>query len=161
MSQTSNVWALVRRQTVLANPKSAVDIFQTFGAGTHPGLFSSGVLRARLRNQVPKTQQNVTPSTECYAGRSKAARQGRPDVPSHVSCVKNRAVPASHPKILFLCHVTHAALDHSTHYTPLDITSRLFQTLNVPSYNTKREPELHGYQLSEAAHVFKSEPLSC
>lgn len=60
-----------------------------------------------------------------------------------------------HPEILFICPVTHATLDHNTHYAPLDIILRLFQTLCCELIEHEKRhylQKLCRYQLSDAAH---------
>lgn len=141
--------------------QGVVRILQTFQQGTF--FFFLRWQPASLWNHVAWTQQNVTVPSTFYTVWSKATPQGWHTARPRLTLIMQERVPSSppqvfHPKILFICPVTHATSDHNKHYMGLDIISRLFWNLTMQWYNTRRDPELNlcGFQLSD--WLFKKAP---
>lgn len=126
--------------------QSAVEILCTFQRGpSHLHcLFSSFGRQLRFETKSPKLSKMwLPPLNFTQADQRQLLQDGTcPNFPEHLSCASKRAALTQvfHPKSLFICPVTHATLDHNRHYTPLDITLRLFETLHSAGISHKKRP---------------------
>lgn len=124
---------------------------------------SSGVFSS-FQSKSLKLCKTLTPTAEFYTGWSKASPEGwhMPRLLTFLMRAKDGQPilrEPFHPRILFICPVAHATLDHNGQDAPpTDITSRLFQPLlcHDTTWEGTQSKSSAKYQLNDAVHTFTS-----